>query len=267
MNAMFRDLFTQPKPVIGCIHLKALPGSPLYNGKMGPIYEQALAECELYQSHGVDGLIIENFGDRPFYPDNVPSETIAAMTAIGREIILQTKMPVGINTLRNDATAALSIATAIEAQFIRVNVHMHAVVSDQGIITGKAFETLRLKKLLQSKVQIFADVHVKHAAPLGDISLEQATEDLCERGMVDAIIVSGAATGKQTSLDEIKTVSTFGHVPVLVGSGMTFENLPLILPHADGFIIGSYFKKEGLAMNDLDPARLSTFMGAVKKLR
>lgn len=267
MNPKFTELFTNTKPVIGCIHLMALPGSPLYQGKMGPIYEKALQECELYHAHGVDGLIIENFGDKPFFPDALPSETIAALSAVGREIMLHTKIPVGINALRNDAKAALSIATAITAQFIRVNVHMHAYVSDQGILSGKAFDTLRLKKLLQSNVQIFADVHVKHAAPLAELSLEQACEDLCERGLVDALIVSGASTGKPLELSELKIAKKVSNVPVLVGSGTTDENIEHLFPHTDGFIIGSYFKKEGIASNTIDPSRLSTLMKAVQQLR
>ncbi len=257
----------QQKPVIGCIHLKALPGSPEYNGKMTPIYEQALAECALYHEQGVDALIIENFGDRPFYPDNVPSQTIAAMTAIGRDIIRVSKIPVGINVLRNDALAALSIATAIEAQFMRVNVHMHAIVCDQGIVTGRAYDTLRLKSLLQSQVQIWADVQVKHAAPLGEISLAHECEDMCERGLVDAVIVSGAATGKSTRLDDVIAAKKASTVPVIIGSGMTPDNMAELYPHADGFIIGSYFKKDGVCVNELDPQRISKMMVAINQCR
>jgi membrane complex biogenesis BtpA family protein len=267
MHALLATLFKQPKPVIGCIHLKALPGAPHYAGKMGPIYEQALAECAVYQEQGVDGLIIENFGDTPFFPDNVPPETIAAMTAIAREIVRQSKIPVGINVLRNDAKAALAIATVIEAQFIRVNVHMHAVVSDQGIITGKAFETLRLKKLLQSSVQIWADVKVKHATSLSEISLAQECEELIERGLVDALIVSGAGTGKSTDLKDLQTAKAASRLPIIVGSGMQPDNIADIYPLADGFIIGTYFKKEGISTHPLDVKRIATLMETIAQYR
>lgn len=265
--APFLTLFKKPKPVIGCIHLKALPGAPLYEGKMTPIIEQALYESELYQAQEVDGLIIENFGDKPFCPENLGAETIAALTAVGKEIMRQVKIPVGINALRNDALGALSIATAIEAAFIRVNVHMHAVVCDQGIIKGKAYETLRLKSRLKSSVQIWADVNVKHAAPLTAMSLVQETEDMCQRGLVDAVIVSGEATGKATSLNDLQIVKKASSVPVVIGSGMSLENVEALIEHADGFIIGSYFKKEGKAINDLDPQRIAEFMTAIRQYR
>lgn len=263
----FSTLFKKPKPVIGCIHLKALPGAPLYEGKIGSIIEQALSECELFQAQGMEGLIIENFGDKPFYPGRLGAETIAAFTAVGKEIMRQAKIPVGINALRNDAIGALSIATAIEANFIRVNVHMHAVVCDQGIITGQAYETLRFKNKLNSSVQIWADVNVKHAVPLANIDLVQETEDMCQRGLVDAVIVSGNATGKATSLDDLKTVKKASSVPVVIGSGMSLDNIEMLMPHTDGFIVGSYFKKDAIATNELDSQRIKDFMAAVRQHR
>lgn len=260
-------LFQQPKPVIGCIHLKALPGSPLYDGKMAPIYEHALAECAIYQECGIDGLIIENFQDKPFFPDNLPPQTIAALSAVGREISRQVKIPVGVNALRNDALAALSIATAIEAQFIRVNVHMHAMVSDQGILTGKAYDTLRLKQLLKSGVHIWADVQSKHAIPLGGRDLSDETQDLCSRGLVNAVIVTGKATGKAANLHDIRTVKMSSTAPVLVGSGVTPENISILYPEVDGFIIGTYFKKEGLSDNSVDPLRVTNLLACLRDCR
>lgn len=263
MNSL-ATLFKIPKPVIGCIHLKALPGAPLYQGKMRSIIEQALSESEIYQAQGVDGIIIENFGDKPFYPGALGAETIAAFTAVGLEIMRQVKVPVGINALRNDAIGALGIATAIEAAFIRVNVHMHAVVCDQGIVTGKAYETLRLKNALKSSVQIWADVNVKHATPLAQISLTQETEDLCQRGLVDSVIVSGEATGKATDLQELQIVKKASSAPVIIGSGMSLDNVESLMSYADGFIVGSYFKKDGIVTNHLDPQRISDFMKVIR---
>ena len=142
----FSDVFGNGKPVIGCIHLMALPGAPLYGGDMAAVYDLALKEASILTSCGVNALIIENFRDTPFYPDNVPAQTIAAISAISREIINQEDVPVGINVLRNDARAAIAIAASVEADFIRVNVHMSPVVSEQGIIYGHSYETLRLRK-------------------------------------------------------------------------------------------------------------------------
>jgi membrane complex biogenesis BtpA family protein len=231
---------------------------------MTSVYEKALAECTLYMQEGVDGIIIENFHDKPFYPDNLPPETIAALSAVGREIVNLAKIPVGINALRNDGKAALAIATAIQADFIRVNVHMHTYASDQGLLQGKAYETLRLKSLLRSTVQIYADVDVKHASHIGERDLIQETEDLCQRGLVDAIIVSGQATGKMTSIEDIQTVAKVSTVPLLVGSGVTPENVGEMQPFVSGFIVGSYFKKDGKVENPLDAQRIKKLVNMIK---
>ena len=164
----FKDLFGPEKPVIGCIHLLPLPGSPLYDGSMESIYRKALEEVAILTECGVHGLIVENFRDKPFLPGRLSPETVASMAAVGREVVKKARVPVGINALRNDAESAVAIATAIGADFIRVNIHMNAVVSEQGIIQGASHRTLRLRSALKSDVLIFADVGVKHAAPLAD---------------------------------------------------------------------------------------------------
>lgn len=246
----FHHLFPTPSPIIGVIHLQALPGAPLYQGNLQSVYDQAIAEAEIFNRH-VDGIIIENFRDAPFYPDTVPPETIATMAAIGREVTNRVQIPVGINVLRNDANAAIAIATAIDAQFIRINVHINAVVADQGIIEGKAYQSLRLRAALQSKVLIFADIGVKHAKPLAGRGLGLETKDLTERGLVDAVIVSGTRTGETTSLEDLQLVKSHSKVPVLIGSGTTPESLPILKPYADGFIVGSYFKRDGKADNEV----------------
>jgi membrane complex biogenesis BtpA family protein len=127
----FRNLFDSGKPVIGCIHLLPLPGAPLYEGSMESIYRKALEEAAILVKGGVHGLIVENFRDKPFFPGRLPAETVASLAAVGREIVRKARVPVGINALRNDAESGVAIATAIGADFIRVNIHMSAAVSEQ----------------------------------------------------------------------------------------------------------------------------------------
>lgn len=256
----FHDLFSNRKPAIACIHLQALPGTPLYKGQLQAIYDQAIAETEIFVRAGVDALIVENFRDVPFYPERVPHETVAAMSAICREIVLRAKVPVGVNVLRNDADAALSIATAIGAHFIRVNVHNAAALTDQGLVHGRAYETLRKRDALRAPVLIFADVAVKHAVPLAPIPLAIETRDLSERSLADAIIVSGTGTGAETDISDLKTVKENTHLPVIIGSGTTPSNLRALNTYADGYIVGSYFKHQGKADNDVDPARVRDFL-------
>jgi membrane complex biogenesis BtpA family protein len=262
----FQNLFGRKKPVIACIHLLALPGAPRFAGDMRAVYDAALAEAEIFKRRGVDGLIVENFRDKPFYPGRVPAETVAALAAVTREIVKATALPVGVNALRNDALAAIAVAAAAEAHFIRVNVHMGAVVSEQGLIQGLSHETLRLRAALRSKALIFADVGVKHAAPLADRGLPAETRDLAERGMADAVIVSGELTGAETKPEDVDIVAAHTRLPILIGSGTTPANLHKVFSKADGFIVGSYFKKDGKGENRVEANRVSAFMRQFKTL-
>jgi len=261
-----QDLFGRKKPLIACVHLLALPGAPRFSGDMRAVYDAALAEADIFKRHGVDGLIVENFRDKPFYPGRVPAETVASLAAVTREIVRSSALPVGVNVLRNDALAAIAVAAAAEAHFIRVNVHMGAVVSEQGVIQGTSHETLRLRAALRSKALIFADVGVKHAAPLAGRGLAAETKDLAERGMADAVIVSGELTGVETKPEDVDIVASHTHLPILIGSGTTPENLHKVFAKSDGFIVGSYFKKEGRGENRVEARRVSAFMRKFKTL-
>lgn len=251
-----RQLFNQSFPIIGCVHLKPLPGSPGYGGNIESIYEQAVHEAKMYNSLGCHGVIIENFGDAPFYPDRVPPISNSVMSVATSLIANEINIPIGINVLRNDAQTALSIATACQVDFIRINIHMHAMLTDQGIIEGKSYDTIRLKKQLNSKALIWADIQVKHAAPLAKISLEQATKDLVDRGQADGLIVSGSGTGTPTDHQQLKMVKAHSSVPVIIGSGITPENFQAYRNIADGAIVGSYFKQDGIVTNLVDPKRV-----------
>ena len=260
-------LFNVPKPVIGVIHLAPLPGAPLYDGNLKEIYERALREADIYHQAGVHGIIVENFGDSPFYPDSVPVETTAAMSAVVRDVVSHCPLPIGVNVLRSDAQAAMAIATATGAAFIRVNVHIGAMVTDQGLIQGQAHLTLRLKEQLRSKVRVLADVAVKHAAPLAPRPIELEILDHAERGGVDGIIVTGDRTGSAVSTEFLEMASAHSTRPVLVGSGATPETLPSLYPFANGFIVGSYFKHGGDPLKTVNPDHVREFMSAWQQLQ
>ena len=202
-------------------------------------------------------MIVENFGDAPFFKSEVPSITLTAMTRVVSALRFE-GATLGINVLRNDALGALSVAAVTEAAFIRVNVHTGAMLTDQGIIEGRAAEVLRRRAALAPSCQIWADIHVKHAQPLAHITLAQAAEETFGRGGADALIVTGAGTGKRTSLDEVKRVKdAVPRAPVLVGSGVTAATVVETLSVADGVIVGSDLKVGGDARQpvELDRAR------------
>jgi uncharacterized protein len=263
----FQDLFGAAKPLIGVLHLLPLPGAPLYDGAIQRVYDQALAELEIFKRHRLDSVIVENFRDMPYFSARVPAETVAAMAAVSREIVRAAGMPVGVNVLRSDGETAIAVAAASGAHYIRVNVHMGAVVADQGVVQGSSQFSVRLRSTLKSRALIFADVGVKHAAPLAGRSLDIETRDLAERGLADAIIVTGDRTGVETSVEDIDIVRRATTVPLLIGSGATPENIERVLPKADGLIVGSYFKKDGAAHKFVDEARVERFVRRFAELR
>ena len=263
----FQDLFGERKPLIGVLHLLPLPGAPLYEGAIQKVYDQALAELEVFKRHQLDSVIVENFRDMPYFPGRVPVETVAAMAAISREVVRAADMPVGINVLRSDGEAAIAVATASGAHYVRINVHMGAVVADQGIVQGSSQFSVRLRSALKSRALIFADVDVKHAAPIARRSLDVETRDLTERGLADAVIVSGDRTGVETSVTDVDIVRRSTALPLLVGSGATPENIEQMLPKVNGLIVGSYFKKDGAGHNLVDESRVQRFVRRFAELR
>jgi membrane complex biogenesis BtpA family protein len=262
------SLWSIDKPVIGMIHLPPLPGSPRWKGSMDQIIDAALADLEALESGGVDGVLVENYGDAPYYPGPVPDVSVAAMTVAAHAIAGNTRLPVGVNVLRNDARAALAIATAAGARFIRVNIHTGTMFTDQGMISGRAHETLRSRRALGSAVAILADVFVKHATPPPGISLVSAAKDCWHRGLADALIVSGEATGEPTDPEDlIRVREAVPEAPVWIGGGLTAETIPRLLGVADGAIVGSALQRGGLAGEGVTREAVSVLMKAVATVR
>jgi uncharacterized protein len=250
--------------LIGVIHLRPLPGAPRSRGDLTSVIQLAVADAQAYERGGAHALFIENFGDVPFTKGNVGPETIATMTAASCAVAEKTKLPIGFNVLRNDACAALALCAACNGSFIRVNVHTGAMLTDQGLIEGNAFETLRYRQRVCPSALIFADVHVKHAVPLGDWSIEDSARDTVERGLADALIVSGTGTGMATNLSDVERVRAASPgARILLGSGATAANVRDYLPFADGFIVGTSLKVKGKLSNPVDPKRVAAFARAI----
>jgi membrane complex biogenesis BtpA family protein len=254
------------KPVIGMLHAPPLPGSPRYGGDRESVMRAVLADAETLVDAGFHALMLENFGDAPFYPRRVPAETVAAMTRLAAEVVRRFDVPLGINVLRNDGESALAIAAAVGASFIRVNVLCGARVTDQGVIEGIAHDLLRLRRRLGAdSVQVLADVDVKHSAPLAARPIAEEVEETIGRGGADAIFVSGAATGKPVNRDQLDAARiAAGETLLFVGSGVTADSLPELWPYADGFIVGTGLKQDSVTTNPVDPDRALTLMAAYR---
>jgi uncharacterized protein len=253
-----KQTFKTETPIIGVVHLQPLPTSPRWGGNLKAVLDRAEQEATALASGGVDGIIIENFFDAPFPKDHVDPAVVSAMTiAVGRIQNLVT-LPIGINVLRNDARSAIAIASCTGAQFIRVNVWSGAMVTDQGLIEGRAHELMRYRRELGSDVKIFADVLVKHAQPLSTPDITIAVQDTIERGLADAIIISGLATGDAPDLNDVTIAKAAAQgTPVFIGSGTHWENVRSYLGVADGVIVSSSLKRNGHRENAIDPNRVS----------
>ena len=255
--------FRSSKIVIGMIHLLPLPGSPRFNGDRESIYERALWEAETLEQAGVDGLIVENFGDEPYRAAEPEPETLAFMAAVTREVIRRVKIPVGVNIQFNAWQAEMAVAYACGADFIRAEVFVDTVVSAQGIVYPCAAELTRYRRQLGAAVQIWADVQTKYTANLLPQSLSQSALDAQAAG-ADAIIVTGAATGKATPLEAIEEVKQAVQIPVYAGSGTTIQNAAQVLAIADGVIVGSALKEGGAAANRVSAEQARAFLHAAR---
>lgn len=261
------DTFRVEKPIIGMVHLKPLPGS-LNSLPFSEVLEHALEDAEALVTNDIDGLMVENFMDSPFYPRKVPPHIISSMGLIVWEIKKRFNIPVGVNVLRNDAMAAIGIACITGAEFIRVNVHIGCTVTDQGIIEGEAYKTIRYREFLKSNVKIFADIAVKHGKPLYDVPIMQLAKETYYRGRADALIITGPETGAEVSIDNLlKVREAVPDAPIIVGSGVNPSNIGILLKYSDAAIVGTYIKKNGVVRNPVDPERVRLLMKAVKELR
>ena len=256
------------RTLIGMVHLLPLPGSARWAASMDAVISGALADARTLIDNGMDALLVENHGDVPFTTGRVEASSVAAM-AVAADAIRRALpgVPLGINVLKNDARAALGIAVAVGASFVRVNVHAGAVLADQGVVHSDAYGTLRERRLLAAgHVRIFADVQGKHAVPLAPVELEQEARDLVHRGLADALVVTGRATGDPTPLGDVKRVrGAVADVPILVGSGATPETIADTLSVADAVIVGTAVKLDGDVQKPVDPTRVRRLVAAARR--
>jgi membrane complex biogenesis BtpA family protein len=253
------------RALIGMVHLLPLPGSPRWGGSLDAVIDHALADARALEAGGFHACLVENFGDAPFSPDRADPASVAAVAVVATEVRRAVRLTVGINVLKNDAQAALAVATATGAAFVRVNVHVGAVVADQGVIQGDAYHTLRYRRLLGAAVRLFVDVGGKHAVPLAPVELEQVARDAAYRGLADALVVSGVATGAPTPLGDVRRVrGAVPDRPIVVGSGVEPESVRDLLGVADAAIVGTWVKRDGRTSGPVDPARVAALARAAR---
>jgi membrane complex biogenesis BtpA family protein len=266
---MLGSLFTKRKPVVGMIHVGALPGTPASSASVSEIAARAVEEARSYLACGIDGVMIENMHDVPYLRGRVGAEIVAALAVIGRAVKEEGSLPTGVQILAGANLEAMAVAHAAGLDFIRAEGYVFAHIADEGWIESSAAELLRYRKQIGAdRVQVWADVKKKHSshAVTTDISLG-ATAQAVEFMRGDAVIVTGSATGHPPSVAEVEEVKTHCHLPLILGSGVNLSNLADFYRAADGFIIGSYFKKDGHWAGAVDEERAKRLMEIMNGLR
>lgn len=261
--------FQVARPVIGMIHLGALPGTPASRLGVREIEREALREAAIYRDAGVDGLLVENMHDVPYLRSRVGPEIVAAMSVIARGVKEESGLPVGIQILAGANIEAMAAAHAAGLDFIRAESYSFAHVADEGIIEASAGELLRYRRAIGADdVRVFADIKKKHSshAITADISIGEAAATV-EFMRGDAVIITGSMTGDTPQIDEIAEAKARTRLPVLLGSGVREDNFAELFSAADGFIIGSHFKIDGRWFNSVDPARVEAVVRMAGELR
>lgn len=249
--------------LIGVVHLPPLPGSPS-RGAMQEVRARAAADAAALAAGGVDGIIVENLGDAPFFGATVDAATIAGLTVAALDVRQAAPdVPLGINVLRNDGPAAVAIAAAVGASFVRVNVLTGAMVTDQGLLQGCARAVAEARARLAPELRVAADVLVKHATPLGDPDLVEVARDTLARGGAQAVIVSGSGTGRPTDPARAERLVAAGLGPVWIGSGVTLATAARWAGLADVVIVGTALHEDARLDAPLCPRRVAAMKAAL----
>jgi membrane complex biogenesis BtpA family protein len=253
-----------PKFLAAMIAVLPLPGSPLYDGDDQRVIDQALSDLEHYKKAGVDSILLENDHDLPYIQPPLDERGVALMTEIAREVRQRFDGPIGIQMLEAANVTSLEIASEADLDYIRVEAFVFAHVGGSGVINGSAGKILRCRKELQSEhIKVFADVKKKHGSHSLTIDLDIKDEIMqAEFFLADGVIVTSQFTGINPDKGDLLKAKSATKLPVLIGSGMTPENIGEYFPLADGFIVGSCFRKGGKFLEKLEPERLDTFMKA-----
>ena len=256
-----------PLTIWGMLHLPALPGAPNNTKALSEIQDCVNQDAERLVRGGITHLVLENLGDWPYFKDGVPRHTATTMTRIALGLINKyPSIDLGVNVLRNDALSALAIAKAIEphSRFIRVNVLSFPMITDQGIIEGRAAELLRERKAINADIEIWADINVKHARPLVTHDIVEVANDTIERGGATRIILTGSATGAQVPQESLAAISR--HFPsemIVIGSGVTIENVTKYVGICGNLIVGTGLKVDGRLSNPIDQKRVEELVRKV----
>jgi membrane complex biogenesis BtpA family protein len=265
---MLKETFGSHKPVIGMVHLRALPGSPLYDAKAGmsAIIDAAAADIERLQKGGVDAVMFGNENDRPYLLKATP-ESLSAMAAVIGALRASMKIPFGVDYLW-DPVATVALGAATQARFGR-EIMTGVYDSDMGIWEPDGAGALRLRHNLgRDDMKLMFNVNAEFAAPVGNRTVAQRAKSAVFSSLADVILVSGPMTGQAASTSELRAAKeAVGDTPVFANTGVNIDTVKEVLSIGDGCIVGTHFKVDGKTFNAIDGDRVKRFMDLVGKSR
>ena len=264
----FKKIFSNSKPIIGMVHLPALPGTPLYSKSTGieNIINTAKKDLIALQNAGVDAVMFGNENDRP-YELKVDISTTATMAYVIGVLKETLKIPFGVNVLW-DPISTIALATATGASFAR-EIFSGLYASDMGLWNPDAAKSLRYRKSLDNEnLLLFFNISAEFAHSIDRRSLAERAKSVAFSSLPDAILVSGPITGESADINELASVKKIiNTIPVLANTGVNISNVEEILKIADGAIVGSSLKVDGITWNQVDEKRALEFMNKVKEIR
>lgn len=265
----FTESFFNTKKIIGMIHVAALPGTPKNNNSIEKIIEIAVQEAKIYQDCGIDAIMLENMHDVPYLNREVGPEIIASMTAIAREVKQNVNLPCGIQILAGANQAALAAAQAAECEFIRAEGFVFSHIADEGFINADAADLMRFRKKIGAEhIAVFSDIKKKHSSHsiTSDLTISDFTK-AAEFFLSDGIVITGKSTSEMTDLKDLQEANRATNLPIIIGSGITVDNIIVYWDHTDGFIVGSHFKEDGKWQNSVSKDRVMQFVEKFTSLK
>jgi membrane complex biogenesis BtpA family protein len=268
LMSWLREVFGKEKVAIAMVHLPALPGAPLYDDQSGlaGIRERAVADLSELQEAGFDGVMFANENDRP-YVFSTGLEVAAVMSALIAELRPLISVPFGVDVLW-DPRAALAVAKATGAAFVR-EVFTGAYVSEFGIWNTSVGETLRYRRQIDAtQVRILTNISAEFAAPLGHRALDVVARGVSLISLADGICVSGPMTGSSVDSDELRAVrAAIPGAVLFANTGVNEDTVQEVLSIADGVVVGTSVKLDGITWNPVDRERATKFMHRVEESR
>ncbi|MEA2096205.1 MAG: BtpA/SgcQ family protein [Candidatus Cloacimonadota bacterium] len=265
----FINEFQKKKLIIGMVHVGALPGTPNNKYSISQIISKAVQEAILYEQNGLDAIILENMHDVPYLNKEVGPEITASMAAIATEVKKNISIPSGVQILAGANKEALAVAKASGCEFIRVEGFVYSHIADEGLMNACAGKLMRYKKMIGAEdIAVFADIKKKHSSHsiTSDLDITDFAE-ACKFFLANGIIITGRSTSEEADINELQKVHKTCDLPILIGSGITLNNIDKYWNHTDGFIIGSYFKEDGNWKNAVSGDRVQLFMQHVNNLK